>query len=69
MDNTNRFPKTQYTKLKDETHYNCSGTCCTCRFLSDRSNYDAMQYAIYEQNKQVYLPILNNPDMKKIWKS
>lgn len=66
MDNNrNRFPKTMFTKLKDETHYDCQGSCCTCKFLKDRSNFDVMQYEILEQGKKINLPMLNVQSLYK----
>jgi hypothetical protein len=50
-----------YDNLKDETNYTCNGSC-TCKFLKDRSNYDQMQYQVYEDHKKIKLP---NFDMNK----
>jgi hypothetical protein len=62
MDNSaNKFPKNIYTTLKNDTHYDCQGSCCTCRFLKDRSNYDIMQYEVLEQGKKINLPVLHHP--------
>lgn len=68
MDNSaNKFPKTLYDKLKNESHYKCDGSSCSCKFLKNRSNYDQMQYEIYEMGQKVYLPSLNNSTQKNIW--
>ena len=33
-----------FATLKNENHYNCSGTCCTCRYLNSRTDFDKQQY-------------------------
>ncbi len=68
MDNSaNKFPKPLYDKLKNETQYKCDGSSCSCRFLKNRSNYDQMQYEVYELGQKVFLPSLNNGNKKNIW--
>jgi hypothetical protein len=37
--------KTNYdfANLKEENNYNCQGSCCTCKYLNNRSPFDNQQ--------------------------
>ncbi len=42
-----------YPSIKNENRYKCQGKC-TCQFVTNRSNYDTMQYNDYVNNKGKY---------------
>lgn len=37
-----------FSKLIDETNYNCEGSGCSCKYLHDRSTYDQQQYSKFK---------------------
>jgi hypothetical protein len=51
MDNKYISKKANYdfATLKNKNHYNCSGTCCTCRYLNSRTDFDQQQYLRFQQ--------------------
>jgi hypothetical protein len=53
--NAKVFPKTKYDSLKDETDYNCQGSC-TCKFLKNRTEFDKAQFVAFEKNKKFIYP-------------
>lgn len=60
MDNKYSSKKTNYdfSNLKDENNYNCQGSCCTCKYLNNRSQFDVQQITHSNQ-------VLQNSDYEK----
>lgn len=52
-----------YPSIKNENNYKCQGKC-TCQFVTNRSNYDTMQYSDYVNNKGRYFQELKKNDSK-----
>lgn len=61
MDNAKIFPKPIYDQLREETQYNCEGSC-TCKFLKDRSDYDRLQIQAFQTNKNYDIVPQNTKD-------
>ncbi len=51
LNNSKVFPQNYYDKLKQETNYNCQGSCCTCKYTHRRTEYDKIQEQMYQDNK------------------
>ena len=47
-----------FSELKTENNYNCQGSCCTCKYLNNRSPFDVNQ--IVNTDK-----VLHNTDYEK----
>jgi len=45
MDNKYSSKKANYdfADLKNENNYNCQGSCCSCKYLNNRSPFDIQQ--------------------------
>jgi len=70
MSNKYISKKTNYdfAQLKDGKHYNCSGTCCTCRYLNMRTEFDKQQYLRFLQlNKIDYGSQMFQPTKKNFY--
>ena len=55
----NKFPKTIYDNLQDETKYECEGSC-TCKYIKNRTDFDINQFKKFEDGKNTVLPRLKN---------
>lgn len=53
-----------YPSIKNENRYKCQGKC-TCQFVTNRSNYDTMQYNDYVNNKGMYFQQLKGGNKNK----
>lgn len=70
MNNKYISKKTNYdfATLKNENHYNCSGTCCTCRYLNSRTEFDKQQYLRFQQLNNIdYGSKMFQPMKKKFY--
>ena len=53
----NRKNTYEFSSLKNETNYACSGSQCTCKYLNNRTCYDVYQHMLYNK--------INNTDYEK----
>ena len=60
--------KTNYdfAVLKNENKYCCSGTCCTCRYLNNRTEFDRKQYLSAQKNSIDYGAKMFQTNRKKL---
>ena len=66
MNNQYISKKTNYDFAKlDDNHYNCSGTCCTCRYLNSRTDFDKQQYLSFQKLNNVDYGVNMFQPMKK----
>jgi hypothetical protein len=59
------FPQNFYYKINQEKNYSCQGSCCSCKYLDNRSNYDKIQDQMYQMtNSSIKLDPKIFPIMK-----
>lgn len=52
--NTKNFSQPHYSTLSGETKYKCQGSCCSCRVLENRTEFDSGENKDYIENKFVF---------------
>lgn len=46
-------PYYDFANLKTEDDYKCDGTQCTCKYLHNRTSYDANQFIQYQRENDI----------------
>jgi hypothetical protein len=54
-----------FSTLKNETNYKCSGSQCTCKYLDNRSEYDKNQYLQYQKLNNINYGVNMYQNFKK----
>ena len=57
-ENTKIFPKPRYDKLEEENNYSCTSDC-TCKYLTDRTEFDKKFFNHFEKDKDLNVPLFN----------